>query len=109
MHWELRGTRYHVNESGKRTTYTGAINRTRSLILSAVELPFPVIKRQWRFTTARYCGLAENRARVYARGALANLIRRLRAAAGPCSGPLEGDWRRRTRRSTGTFQAAAVA
>jgi IS5 family transposase len=75
LQWELSGGRYLVNKSGKRTTYTDAINRTRSRIRSAVEHPFLVIKRLWGFTKVRYRGLAKNTARVYALCALANLFR----------------------------------
>jgi transposase, IS5 family len=53
LQWELSGGRYLVNKSGKRTTYTDGINRTRSRIRAAVEHPFLVIKRLWGFMKVR--------------------------------------------------------
>jgi IS5 family transposase len=75
LQWELSGGRYLVRKSGKCTTYTDGINRTRSRIRSIVEHPFLVIKRLWGFTKVRYRGLAKNTARVYALCAQANLFR----------------------------------
>jgi IS5 family transposase len=75
LQWELSGGRYLVNKSGTRTTYTDAINRTRSKTRARVEHAFHVIKRVFGFTKVRYRGLAKNTVRAYAACALANLFR----------------------------------
>ena len=72
-HWQARGGRYRVKNSGKRTKRTDAHNAARSRVRARCEHVFHVVKRLSGFTKVRYRGLVENTVRVFAAFALASL------------------------------------
>lgn len=65
-----RGKRGHKLSSSQRKH-----NRKISSIRGKVELPFQVLKCQWKYTKVRYKGLAKNTAQLFMLFGLANLYR----------------------------------